>query len=386
LTGLSVNTLYYVRAYATNGVGTYYSTQTSFSTRSGIATLSTTVLDYKAKSARLTVGIGDDGGSPITTSGICYSISPNPTLSNSFTSNAISAGSYTSTLSGLNPNTLYYARAYATNGVGTFYSRESSSMGQISFTTANLPTLSSTTPISAIAGYSAASGGVISSDGSSTIIARGVCLSTSPNPTTDFSHTTDGTGTGTFTSSLTGLTANTVYYARAYATNAYGTSYGNEIIFNSGLAFGSTYGGGLVFYNDGTGHGLISAPSDQSTSASWGCSETDISTQEGIYTGASNTNSIIENCATTGIAAQICSDLVLDTYSDWYMPSKDELNLMYINLKANGYGSFPSGYYLSSSQYDEFFVWGESFDSGDQTYLNQKSTSDFFNTRAIRNF
>ena len=74
-------------------------------------------------------------------------------------------------------------------------------------------------------------GGNVTSGGDTPVTARGVCWSTSHNPTISNSHTTDGTGTGSFTSSITGLTANTTYYVRAYATNSAGTTYGNEVSF-----------------------------------------------------------------------------------------------------------------------------------------------------------
>lgn len=98
--------------------------------------------------------------------------------------------------------------------------------------TLSLPELT-TTAVSSIDNTTAMSGGNISNQGSSAITARGVCWSTSNNPTISDSHTTDGSGTGSFESSITGLTANTSYYVRAYATNATGTAYGNEVSFTT---------------------------------------------------------------------------------------------------------------------------------------------------------
>ena len=95
---------------------------------------------------------------------------------------------------------------------------------------ASLPTIS-TIVASNITSATATSGGNITSDGGATVTARGVCWSTSQNPTVSNSHTTDGNGIGSFTSSITGLTADTTYYVRAYATNAAGTAYGNQITF-----------------------------------------------------------------------------------------------------------------------------------------------------------
>jgi uncharacterized protein (TIGR02145 family) len=90
----------------------------------------------------------------------------------------------------------------------------------------------STLPVTNVAATTATGGGSISSNGGAKILANGVCWSTSPNPTTSLSTmTSDGTGTETFTSSLTSLTANTTYYVRAYATNSAGTSYGTQVSF-----------------------------------------------------------------------------------------------------------------------------------------------------------
>ncbi|MDY6986881.1 MAG: Calx-beta domain-containing protein [Thermodesulfobacteriota bacterium] len=91
--------------------------------------------------------------------------------------------------------------------------------------TATLPTVTTTEP-SAIMQTTAVSGGEVTSDGGAAVTARGVCWSTSENPTTADSHTIDGAGTGAFTSTMTGLRPNTTYDVRAYATNSAGTAYG----------------------------------------------------------------------------------------------------------------------------------------------------------------
>jgi len=94
------------------------------------------------------------------------------------------------------------------------------------------PTVSTAT-VSNITQNTAASGGNITSDGGASVTARGVCWSTSQNPTVSDSHTTDGSGAGTYTSTITGITANTTYYVKAYATNSVGTAYGNQIAFTT---------------------------------------------------------------------------------------------------------------------------------------------------------
>ena len=110
----------------------------------------------------------------------------------------------------------------------------------------NLATLT-TLPIGNITDISASTGGNITNDGGTPITQRGVVWGTSPSPTTANNSTTNSSGTGSFTSNLTGLTSNTTYYVRAYATNSAGTAYGNE------LSFTTTAGGGGIVTNPGAG-------------------------------------------------------------------------------------------------------------------------------------
>jgi hypothetical protein len=256
--------------------------------------------------------------------------------------------------------------------------------GSGTITLVTLPTVT-TTVVTNINVMTATSGGNISSDGGSVVTARGVCWSTTINPTTANSHTTDGTGTGTFVSNLTGLNGTTLYYVRAYVTNIAGTAYGNQVSFTTltGYYIGQSYGGGIIFYIDGTTqHGLIAAPSDQSTGAQWGCYQTLIGgTSSAIGTGQANTTAIITGCATTGIAAQICDVLVLNGYSDWYLPSKDELNQMYI--QKNVIGGFADTWYWTSTEYSSTLSWYQLFDSGIQNGVDKYFTP---NVRAIRSF
>ena len=232
LTSLTQNTPYYVRAYATNSVGTSYGNQQSFTTLQTftIPILTTnTVMDITQTTASSGGNVTSDGGAPITIRGVCWSTSPNPTTANSHTTDGGGTGTFTSSLTGLAPNTPYYVRAYATNSVGTAYGN------QQNFTTLQnqtVPTVT-TNSVTDITQTTATCGGNVTSNGGATITVRGVCWSTSPNPTTANSHTTDGSGTGIFTSFLTGLVPNTEYYVRAYATNNVGTAFGNEQSFTT---------------------------------------------------------------------------------------------------------------------------------------------------------
>ena len=168
--------------------------------------------------------ITNDGGSPITARGVCWSITANPTIANNKTIDGTGTGSFTSNIAGLTANTTYHVRSYATTSIGTAYGSD------VTFTTINLPTLT-TRAVSNIATNSVTSGGNIINDGGAPITARGVCWSITANPTITNNKTNDGIGIGIFTSTLTGLTGNTTYYVKAYATNNSGTSYGNEMSF-----------------------------------------------------------------------------------------------------------------------------------------------------------
>lgn len=192
--------------------------------------------------------ITSNGGSDITARGVVWSTLPNPTISlTSKTIDGVGIGTFTSNIVSLTPNTTYYVRAYATNSIGTSYGNE------INFTTASiqLPVLT-TTAISNIGQTTSVSGGTISSDGGGAITARGVVWGTSQNPTVTLStKTIDGSGTGAFSSNITGLTANTQYYVRAYATNGVGTAYGNELTFTTQTnIYVAMYPTGTVFCNN----------------------------------------------------------------------------------------------------------------------------------------
>jgi hypothetical protein len=100
-----------------------------------------------------------------------------------------------------------------------------------------------TTPVSEILYTSATSGGTVTSDGGTSVVSRGVCWGTSSNPTIENKITTDGTGTGQFASSVTGLSIGKTYYLRAYAMNSAGTEYGSEVSFTThvtGVKFNSS--------------------------------------------------------------------------------------------------------------------------------------------------
>jgi len=421
ITGLTPNTTYYVRAFATNNGGTSYGTEVSFQTATTPSLTTTLASNIASTTATSGGNISSDGRATVTARGVCWSTNPSPTIYDSRTSDATGTGSFTSALTVLFSSTTYYVRAYATNSVGTAYGNEqtltttkaqdidgnlysSVKIGTQTWMGENLKTtkyrtgesiskpttatnwsnatygawcdynsdaangtkyghlynwyavsdnrniallgwhvatdaewttlttyldenvagsklketgtlnwaapntdatnqsgfmaipcgtrysngtfdgvgnygywwsssenytnnawgrymysnisyvdrsysgkaaglsvrcvrdeLATLTTIAAtaITAYNATAGGNITSDGGAAITARGVCWSTSSNPTVFNSKTSVGTGAGVFGNSLTGLSRLTTYYARAYATNAVGTSYGNEMIFTT---------------------------------------------------------------------------------------------------------------------------------------------------------
>ncbi|MCK9618112.1 MAG: DUF1566 domain-containing protein [Lentimicrobiaceae bacterium] len=153
------------------------------------------------------------------------------------------------------------------------------------------------------------------------------------------------------------------------------------------IPLGAHIGGGIVFYLDGTGiHGLIAAETDQGANIPWGCEGFSIHGAQGtaVGTGNANTLAIVTACTYLGIAAKICSDLVLNGYSDWFLPSKDELNLLYAQRTL--VGGFANAIYWSSSEYSSITgqAWMQAFYNGDQ-YTGWKSDPFYF-VRAIRAF
>ena len=246
--------------------------------------------------------VTSEGVSSVTERGVCWSTDTNPTINDSKTSDGAGTGVFASSITGLSPGETYHVRAYATNWAGTAYGSDKT----FTTTAVTAPTVT-TTAVSSVTENSAASGGNVTSDGGATLTARGVCWSTDVNPTIGDSHTDDGSDLGSFSSSITGLTTNTTYHVRAYATNALEmTGYGSDKTF-------TTSGGvpaGTYYVNISTGNDS----NDGSAAHPWktlhhGISQINAISQ--VNAGRSATSVLHVALGTYGISHEADSELLL---------------------------------------------------------------------------
>ena len=230
MTELTPGTLYYVRAYATNDIGTGYGNEVNFTTPVVLsATLTTSEVSAITASTAVSGGdVTNDGGGTILAKGVCWNTSTNPVITDYLTIDGEGTGPFTSNLTNLSPGTTYYVRAYATNSSGTSYGNE------VTFITGVVALASlTTTEVTDITTTSAVSGGVITNDGGAAIIEKGICWNTEGSPVITDNKLADDESSNSFVTTLTGLSISTTYYVRAYATNSAGTGYGNEVSFTT---------------------------------------------------------------------------------------------------------------------------------------------------------
>ena len=162
-----------------------------------------------------------------------------------------------------------------------------------------------------------------------------------------------------------------------------------------GLSIGDTAKGGIIFYLDPSGcHGLVCALTDQSSGIRWyaGSYGDTQAKGDGVYAGKTNTSIIIASQVAIGddgstYAARMCNELQITlggvTYGDWYLPSKFELNEMYLNLHQLGLGGFANNYYWSSTEVYDLRACVHGFGNGDQSSYHKSSN---VSVRAVRAF
>ncbi|MBQ0016572.1 MAG: carboxypeptidase regulatory-like domain-containing protein [Bacteroidales bacterium] len=327
MSNLEPNNVYYVRAYAINSKGTAYGEQKQFTTASGLPTVTiNSVTNITATSATCGGSVSDNGGYAVTDKGLVWGTTQYPTLSNSHVSLGSGNAPFTGSMTNLSIGTTYYVRAYATNSRGTSYSST-----QQTLTTGNgLPTVTTTNVT--MSGGKVVSGGNVTSSGGYTVTARGICYGVYPNPdlTAAYTHTTDGTGTGYFTSVIEASEGSQIY-VRAYATNANGTAYGEQVILNLDYLRLPTF--------QFNGHTYKVAP-DPGNFMGWGA------------------------------ANAYCENLTAYGYTDWKLPTVEELETMYANRGV--IGGFETDNVRNGDTY-YFFYWSSTKEINQHYSIEWKS-------------
>jgi uncharacterized protein (TIGR02145 family) len=222
-----------------------------YSCKKDIPTISTLPVSQITDNSAVSGGnVTDDGREGVSARGLVWSLNEQPTIgsNNESTSEGSGMGMFSSTMSGLSPNTNYYVAAYATNSEGTAYGN------QISFTTnASLPSLT-TQSVDYITIVSAQVDAVVTNNGGATLTAVGLCWDIKPNPIIALNTKTYSPGGSLFpfTTVISRLKPGTTYYVRVYATNSAGTAYGNELSFTTKPLIS------LINYNTNLTYGSVS--------------------------------------------------------------------------------------------------------------------------------
>ncbi len=314
------------------------------------------------------------GGSGIVSLGVCWSTAVNPTISD-FTSATFNTGigDYLVSVTGLDTNTVYHCRAYATNSAGTAYGEN------LSFSTKNfvdfLPTLSYDLEVT----QAKVRGGLGSS--SVQVDSKGFVIATSPAQGIDDALAVEIGGGLEMIYVFTGLLSETQYFVKPYTIYNGELSYGEEVNFRTVGQIGPS--GGFVLYdrgNDDASWRYLEARVGTVQQNIWGCEGEfigDTGTQYGD--GLANTSSIVNNCSESTFAAKACTELISGGTADWFLPSVKELESVFRGFESINPDIILAETLMSSSESDASEAIHVSYDGNNfGTIQIAKGTQAFY--------
>lgn len=299
------------------------------------ALITNTALNITATSATLGGTVTSLGNVIINSQGVCISLNPNPTITDTHeftTGSGLGYFSITTSVA-LNPNTLYHVRAFLQTTNSVFYGND------ISFTTLNAVNSLTLTPTEILTksvkllGHTDVAPGI-------TITEQGFCLKTSPGPTVSDIKIQANLSLD-FDASYIFLQPNTVYYERTYTFYNGQYHYGNEVNFRTTGYLGAS--GGYVFYDKGQvangwryleiGPVELNYDITLGPGAKWGCSGSMVGqTTPDFGTGLENTNRIVAQCSDPNSAARLCKNYSVNGVTGWFLPSTNEIQMMFNSL------------------------------------------------------
>ena len=243
LVDLELSTTFYVRAYATNAIGTSYGNEVTFKTLSLGQVATGVPTNITNSGANVSISVNEFGDANVIKIGLVCSKTSDKPISNDSTNyihNNTTDKDFTITISKLEQNQTYFVRGFVQTGAGVSYGNE------ISFTTLGVATLNPITIENITQTSATAKSGLLNNGGVGTDEV-GICLSTNQNPTiNDRKFPSNNLSNGLFSSGITGLVGNTLYYIRPYAINRYGTNYGSQSSFKSAPILPTVVTGGLT--------------------------------------------------------------------------------------------------------------------------------------------
>lgn len=338
---LNPATQYYIRSFAYNDKGRSYSNEVTTTTKSTIPTVNTIETSNITRTSFVSGGnVINDGGSPVTSRGVCWNKIGNPTIEDSKTIDGGDIGQYSSSIDNLEMGTQYYIRAYATNQNGTNYGDAVIS----STVAASVPELSTLDLVPNL-NNSATLNCSISDDGGLSIIEKGFCWNTINTPTIEDNKLVIDDSSFDLFDDITNLNDTTTYYVRAYAINSMGIAYSNEKSFYSTNRLVETWFDGTTFYN--------------------ASNYPNINYKGNIYYYPI----ISENKMTWYQAIDYCSNIVAYGYSDWVLPNSYEISVIQDNPEI----TIPDGSYWT-------FRIGDNSESSLVTFYNNGNDGSMNNT------